>query len=193
MNLPDLTAKPGYDVLMSTLISLREKHKATEESTSDEDVGNFRMAECAGGYENSFLLNIIRSDLGWISLENRDIVYDAASKYMAEKCGRAAMPEMSRTWAIPTCENQPEINFILREPSITGDNLGLKTWATSFVVAKDLISLGRDYFRHILDPCGDDSKNLAVSQISQRCARVLERMSSVFQYHISSHKHYNQD
>ncbi|SZF05941.1 unnamed protein product [Blumeria hordei] len=174
MKLPDLAAKPGYDVLMSTLISLRKKNKATDESTSDEDTGNFKIAKRAGGYENSFLLNIIRSDLGWISSENRDIVYDAASKYMAEKCGRAAMPEMSRTWAIPTSGNQTEINFTLREPSMTGDNLGLKTWATSFVVAKDLISLGRDYFRHLLDPCGDDTRNLAVPQIIQSCARILE-------------------
>jgi hypothetical protein len=43
---------------------------------------------------------------------------------------------MTRTWIIPAGETHDEIRFSLREPGLTGDNLGHKTWATSHTVAK---------------------------------------------------------
>jgi hypothetical protein len=59
------------------------------------------------------------------------------------------MPEMTRTWVIPASPKLPEIKFDIREPPLTGDNLGLKTWGTSFVIAKNLESLGMQHLEHL--------------------------------------------
>ena len=44
---------------------------------------------------------------------------------------------MSRTFTIPTTGGN-EINIALREPALTADNLGLKTWASAYLLAKRL-------------------------------------------------------
>jgi hypothetical protein len=61
------------------------------------------------------------------------------------------MPEMTRTWVIPASANLPEFKFDIREPPLTGDNLGLKTWGTSYVIARNLESFGMKYFNHRFD------------------------------------------
>jgi len=50
------------------------------------------------------------------------------------------MPTMLRTFEITG-----DIRIVLREPSLTGDNLGFKTWTSSFLLAKRLNTL-RAYF-----------------------------------------------
>jgi Lysine methyltransferase len=65
-----------------------------------------------------------------------------------------AMPEMTRSWVIPASTKLPEMAFDIREPPLIGDNLGLKTWGTSYVIAKKLESLGTKYLDHLFDrPC----------------------------------------
>lgn len=59
------------------------------------------------------------------------------------------MPEMIRTWIIPTSRGLTDLTIELCEPPLTGDSLGLKTWGTSFVMAKKLEKLGYLYFGHI--------------------------------------------
>lgn len=46
------------------------------------------------------------------------------------------MPAMERTFRIPT--GQEDLDIKIHEPSLTGDNLGLKTWAASYLLAKRL-------------------------------------------------------
>lgn len=57
------------------------------------------------------------------------------------------MPSMTRTWAIlnPINSEAPETSLHLREPALTGDTLGHKTWATSYVLAKKLASIAEDH------------------------------------------------
>jgi hypothetical protein len=59
------------------------------------------------------------------------------------------MPEMTRTWVIPASANLPELKFDIREPPLTGDNLGLKTWGTSYVIARNLEFFGINYLSHL--------------------------------------------
>ncbi len=47
-----------------------------------------------------------------------------------------AMPAISRTFKIPTSAST--VDIVLHEPSLTADNLGLKTWASSYLLAKRL-------------------------------------------------------
>lgn len=46
------------------------------------------------------------------------------------------MPAVSRTFHIPT--QQDSVDVVLHEPSLTADNLGLKTWGSSYLLAKRL-------------------------------------------------------
>ncbi|KAI9648556.1 Protein-lysine N-methyltransferase rrg1 [Ciborinia camelliae] len=83
-----------------------------------------------------------------------ETIHGIASKRLAERCGRSAMPEIIRTWVIPTSGSLTDITIELCEPPLTGDSLGLKTWGTSFVMAKMLEELGNQYFGHILSNSG---------------------------------------
>jgi len=155
-----------------------------------------------------FLMSIIASDLEWLqdstgfgpdaltALEQKEILFDLASRRVAERCGRSgkpsvsqnraigaryvyqhlenslvniyrlstsllkrefnpltfinvAMPEMTRTWIIPASSSLLEVKFDIREPPLTGDNLGLKTWGTSYVVAKKLEEFVIQHLDHL--------------------------------------------
>jgi len=119
---------------------------------------------------NQFLLSVVGSDLSWQTEEQREQIYNLASKRMSERCGRsgmcsnlpfidemiqktnfggAAMPEMTRGWIIPASDLHPELEFEIREPPITEDNLGFKTWGTAFAISKLLEILGKKYFKHV--------------------------------------------
>lgn len=65
------------------------------------------------------------------------------------------MPEMSRVWTIPATSICSELKFDINEPSLTGDNLGFKTWGTAFSLTKRLEWIGEQYLSHILhsDKC----------------------------------------
>lgn len=69
------------------------------------------------------------------------------------------MPEMIRTWVVPTSAKLPELKFEIREPPLTGDNLGLKTWGTAFAIVKKLEELGSKYFEHLLNTENDRPRN----------------------------------
>lgn len=55
------------------------------------------------------------------------------------------MSAITRTWVIPSTSTCPEISLKIHEPPLTGDNLGLKTWASSFLLAKSLEVLGKKH------------------------------------------------
>jgi len=59
------------------------------------------------------------------------------------------MPEMTRSWIIPASGKFPELKFDIREPAMTEDNLGFKTWGTAFAISKLLGTLGNKYFSHV--------------------------------------------
>ncbi len=59
------------------------------------------------------------------------------------------MPEMTRTWSVPASADLSEIRFDIREPPLTGDNLGLKTWGTSYVIARKLEDFGIQCLDHL--------------------------------------------
>jgi len=62
------------------------------------------------------------------------------------------MGELNRTWTIPASKRLPELSFTIREPPLTGDNLGLKTWGTAFTIAKRLEYLHREFLQDVLRP-----------------------------------------
>ncbi|RKF51351.1 Protein-lysine N-methyltransferase rrg1 [Golovinomyces cichoracearum] len=141
MEIPNLREKPEFETLL-TVLDYKFKSKIHV---------NYLYPETKKIDETyDFLLRVIRSDLDWLSCEKKDIVYALASKRIAENCGRAAMPGMDRIWMVPATSFHPQIGLKLREPPLIGDDLGLKTWVTSFVVSKQIGQLGHDFFSHFL-------------------------------------------
>lgn len=54
---------------------------------------------------------------------------------------------MTRTWIIPATEFCSELDIYIHEPPLTEDNIGLKTWASSYLLAKRLESLGHTHLK----------------------------------------------
>ncbi|RQM05914.1 hypothetical protein DH86_00002232, partial [Scytalidium sp. 3C] len=154
-----LRQKPSYDKLYQVINSLSAQLPSWDGS-SQSYVETSQDTEAISRY----LTAIIGSDLEWLSNEStpeseaakqRDTLWELASKRLAERCGRTAMPEMSRVWTIPATSICSELKFDINEPSLTGDNLGFKTWGTAFSLTKRLEWIGEQYLSHILhsDKC----------------------------------------
>ncbi|KAJ8066648.1 hypothetical protein OCU04_005695 [Sclerotinia nivalis] len=152
LDLPQLYKHPSFLELLQVLELLKlpppswnSKSRRSQEPDDAQSISRY-------------LTKIIGSGLDWLSIgvseeewEQRcETIHELASKRLAERCGRSAMPEMIRTWVIPTSENSTGLTIKLCEPPLTGDSLGLKTWGTSFVMAKKLEELGNLYFGNIL-------------------------------------------
>ena len=91
----------------------------------------------------TYLTSIISSSLSWLtSDEEREEIWELASKRLSERAGRAAAGDLIRKFRIPlqspTSDGATEIELSLHEPSLTEDNLGLKTWGSSLVLATRL-------------------------------------------------------
>lgn len=58
------------------------------------------------------------------------------------------MGEITRRWPFESDAYSP-FDLILREPALTGDNLGLKTWGSSYVLAQMLHTIGETSLAHL--------------------------------------------
>jgi len=84
-----------------------------------------------------YLTSIIASQLSWIhDGGEKEKIWEMASARLSERSGRTGMPAVSRTFQIPT--GSRSVQIVLHEPSLTEDNLGWKTWASSYLLAKRL-------------------------------------------------------
>ncbi|RFU34818.1 hypothetical protein B7463_g1564, partial [Scytalidium lignicola] len=161
-DLPKLRQKPSYSQLYQVIDSLAIQPRSWDGS-ADSHAETSQDTEAISRY----LTAIIGSDLDWLSngstpedevAVQRDTLLELASKRLAERCGRTAMPEMSRIWTIPATSTCPELKFDINEPALTGDNLGFKTWGTAFSLTKRLEWLGEQYLSHLLQ--SDKSSNV---------------------------------
>lgn len=86
---------------------------------------------------NSYLTRLISSDLSWINDDQQELIRNQTSLRISETCGRTAQPEIVRKIAI---ENLDRFIY-LKEPSLTSDNLGLKTWGSSLILGSRLVKV----------------------------------------------------
>jgi predicted nicotinamide N-methyase len=85
-----------------------------------------------------YLTSIVSSSLSWIEDdEEKDSIWTAASARLSERSGRNAMPAMTRSFTITTGTDR-EVTIHLHEPTLTEDNLGLKTWTSSLLLSRRL-------------------------------------------------------
>ncbi|KAK6461825.1 putative methyltransferase-domain-containing protein [Scheffersomyces coipomensis] len=86
---------------------------------------------------NAYLTRIISNDLHWITDDDQiQQIHKETSLRISENCGKSAQPEMIRRITLP---NFKPIIY-LKEPSLTDDNIGFKTWGASFILANRLIN-----------------------------------------------------
>ncbi|CAD6590726.1 MAG: hypothetical protein ASARMPRED_004983 [Alectoria sarmentosa] len=137
LDLPQLYSKPSAQSLLSALALLAV-------APSSWDVKACEAGKTASIDEDgvpSYLTRIISSPLAWIPEgADKEDIWEAASKRLAERSGRTAMPSVSRTFKIPLDgqDTSETVDIKLHEPSLTGDNLGHKTWVASYLLAKRL-------------------------------------------------------
>ena len=134
-DLPQLYTSPSAASLLSTLDLLTrtassfssQAGEATEESPNLVDENGLTR----------YLTSIISSSLHWIRDEDaREEIWASASARISERSGRSAMPTMLRTFKVAN-----DVKIALREPSLTEDKLGLKTWTSSLLLARRLTTL----------------------------------------------------
>ncbi|KAL2391381.1 hypothetical protein RJ035_000275 [Blastomyces gilchristii] len=134
-DLPQLYTKPTAADILRALEQLAVRPR----SFSNND-GAAQLVILQTGISH-YLTSIIASALSWIdSDELRETIWDAASARLCERSGRTAMPSISRVFTIPMTQ-QTNFQLTLHEPSLTSDNLGMKTWVSSYLLAKRLHTL----------------------------------------------------
>lgn len=177
LDYPQIWQKPSYQVLLNCLRQLRleppswdtsaEKYVPRGEDTCKDYDGN----ESSESWEahraqhrqavTTYLTKIIASPLPWISCEEeREVLWEEASRRLSERCGRSAMGEMTRIWefyasSLGEGDSTPLFSLSIREPPLTGDHLGLKTWCSSYVMAQMIPELGKKHLIHLFGPCNE--------------------------------------
>lgn len=146
LDLPQIYQKPSYSSLLHTL-SLLEltppiwSHSSTRSEIieTQESLASQRRGDIA-----RYLGQIIKSPLEWLDDEQREEVWELASKRMSERCGRTAMGEVVRKWPFEDSKGVG-MEIVIREPALTGDSLGFKTWGSSYVLSRHLPNLRQGF------------------------------------------------
>ncbi|TQV98604.1 hypothetical protein V2A60_007674 [Cordyceps javanica] len=139
-DLPQMWQRPSFDTLVAVLDRLELGPAIWSRGASRKDARR-------EGAETRYIASVISSPLAWLPTDaQREIVWDAAGKRMSERCGRMAVGDMVRRWlfasAVPSVGDSFEL--AIREPALTGPSgLGFKTWASAYVLARQLPRLAR--------------------------------------------------
>jgi predicted nicotinamide N-methyase len=113
-----------------------DRNDAEDDSTT-RNVQDADISQISPEGVTRYLTSIVSSSLRWIENdEYKEEIWEQASMRLSERSGRTAMGAMSRKFKIPSSTG----SFVLdiHEPALTGDDLGLKTWAASYMLAKRL-------------------------------------------------------
>ncbi|KAJ5361575.1 Vacuolar protein sorting-associated VPS28 [Penicillium brevicompactum] len=161
LDLPQLYQKPSGTELVKAL-ALLSLQPRTFGTTADVVKGP--AVQPAG--VTRYLTSIIASPLTWLETDElREAIWDAAGARLSERSGRTAMPAMSRMFNVPTSSGD-EYTLTLHEPSITADNLGMKTWVSSYLLSRRL---------HTLElPAAFPNSAVSSSTSTQQPLRALE-------------------
>lgn len=155
LDLPQIWQCPSYYELTAVLESLKispnswdrrafDDQSASQESLLSQKRGNFTR----------YLSSIIKSPLQWIDDDDmKERIWGLAGKRISERCGRAALGDMVRTWQF---RGEDDVSYgpfelAIKEPGMTEATLGLKTWASSYVLAQHLPLLGANKLFRLFD------------------------------------------
>jgi predicted nicotinamide N-methyase len=145
LDLPQLYTKPSAETLLDTLTLLKSAPPSwerieTENNAQTNEGGTSRKAlspQVNPEGATRYLTGIVSSGLQWIKDEEvKEEIWNQASARLSERSGRTAMGALSRQFRIPSATGL--IDLSIHEPALTGDDLGLKTWAASYLLSKRL-------------------------------------------------------
>ena len=147
LDLPQLYTKPSATTLLETLELLTltpqswdvDKDANTElgHPAHTEQQARRRAVQVNPEGVTRYLTSIVSNPLKWIhDDEAKEEIWNQASSRLSERSGRTAMGALSRDFRIPTATSS--FNLSIHEPALTGDDLGLKTWAASYMLSKRL-------------------------------------------------------
>ena len=147
LDLPQLYTKPSAETLLQTLTLLTSAPPTWDRNdvqdgyhahdTTREHIAELQLIQVNPEGVTRYLTNIVSSSLRWIADdEAKEEIWNQASSRLSERSGRTAMGALSRKFRIPSATGSFELN--IHEPALTGDDLGLKTWAASYMLAKRL-------------------------------------------------------
>ncbi|WQF87193.1 Putative lysine methyltransferase, S-adenosyl-L-methionine-dependent methyltransferase superfamily [Colletotrichum destructivum] len=150
---PQMWQKPSSDDLLNTLKQLELSPPIWSHKRRRSDIIHEQEATVYFRREVSmYLSSIIKSSLSWIEdADEKEEIWSEASRRMAERCGRTAMGEITRQWPFREDALTPTFELIIREPPLTGDSLGHKTWGSSYVLAQHLPSIGSTALFRLFD------------------------------------------
>ncbi|PLN86615.1 VPS28-domain-containing protein [Aspergillus taichungensis] len=165
LDLPQIYTKPSGTELLRALDILAIKPRSfTTRAATEPEKGQTVLPAGVTRY----LTSIISSPLSWLETDElREAVWDATGARLSERSGRTAMPSMSRVFTVPSPWGE-ELTLTLHEPSLTADNLGMKTWVSSYLLSQRLHSL--------LEPAPQlvPTSSTAPKTSGDRTLRVLE-------------------
>lgn len=129
-DLPQIYQRPQASALLHAL-ELLSFRPSNFSGTSSFDGISPRVAEQG---VPGYLTSIVSSSLSWIKDdEAKESIWNAASSRLSERSGRNAMPAITRTFEV-----NDDLSISLHEPTLTEDNLGLKTWTSSLLLSRRL-------------------------------------------------------
>ncbi|CAI5756761.1 unnamed protein product [Candida verbasci] len=91
---------------------------------------------------NSYFTRLISTPLPYTDAQI-SLIHKEASLRVSENCGRTAQPQIIRKIKLDDFEEV----ISLKEPSLTNDNLGLKTWGSSLILSNRLIRNPEKYLK----------------------------------------------
>ncbi|KAI1492798.1 putative methyltransferase-domain-containing protein [Biscogniauxia mediterranea] len=149
---PQVWQRPSFEDLMACLKRLEVEPPVWNPTTSrriilenHQNAAQFRREVAA------YLSSIISNSLKWIPDDDqKEALWDEASRRLSERCGRAGMGEITRKWPFENQASSP-FELVIREPPITGDSLGLKTWGSSYLLAQLLHQVAAGPLAHLFD------------------------------------------
>ncbi|CCG21393.1 hypothetical protein CORT_0A10080 [Candida orthopsilosis Co 90-125] len=92
---------------------------------------------------NAYMTRIVSNELSWMSDTEKEEIHSLASMRISENCGRMAQPQLMRKIHLANLEQYGKQYIYLNEPSMTNDNLGLKTWGSSLILGSRLLRAGK--------------------------------------------------
>ncbi|KAH6664121.1 putative rapid response to glucose protein 1 [Halenospora varia] len=175
LDLPRLREEPSFETLVQSLEGLTVNPSTWTDSDMDIDAPRNDVAT------SRYLTSVLKSPLDWFQDgegldvdEQREKLWDLTSQRLAERCGRSAMGEISRGWVLPAFGDRPELKLEIREPPLTGDNLGFKTWGTAWAIAQKLDGIGSKHFSHLIHNNLDTFRTSTGKTFTKPRARILE-------------------
>ncbi|KAF5012085.1 hypothetical protein FDECE_1859 [Fusarium decemcellulare] len=155
LDFPQMWQRPSYAELTDVLQSLELSppiwnHKRRRSDIIEEQES---LASQHKGEVTRYLSSIIKSPLAWIEDDDeKEAIWTQASKRMSERCGRTAMGEVIRKWPFGgETAAADDFELIIREPALTGDSLGFKTWGSSYVLSQHLPRLAETSLFRLFD------------------------------------------